>query len=176
MDDLLAKRAYNEWRPRLSKLLYFLDKYDSETGASALQLWGAQMHVMGYWSRDFGLQNGFVFGALTNNIMLCYQMTSGASPGSWADGTDLLGSRKSTHLLDITTIPYEFSCALPRPYLFALSRARLAGEPGTEPFAAEFQKVVTAALESRGMCLAQSRSITDTQRPSTSLSHRRCLS
>lgn len=149
-EDLIGKRAFIEWRPRLLKLLYFLDKYDSETGARTLQLWGAQMCFLGYWDHRIGLENGFVFGALTNNVSLCETLVTHKCAGGWTDETAPLGSRKSGHLLEVSGFPYEFSCAIPLAYLFALTRARLSGEPGSASFAKEFSKVVTAALNATG--------------------------
>lgn len=172
--DLLSRRAFLRWRPRLLKLLYFLDKYDSDIGARALQLWGSQMSIMGYWHKGTGHQNGFIFGAMTNNIALCFRLAS-QGPLTWSAEAEPLDSREAGHLFDIASAPYEFTCALPTPYVFALSRARLAGEPGTKPFADEFLSVITAALEANGSYFAQSCSITDLQRQSTCLSRRRCL-
>lgn len=153
-EDLVGRRAFIKWRSWLLKLLYFIDKYDSETGARALQLWGAQMCIMGHWYGGYGLQNGFVFGALTNNVSLCEELVTYECDAVWANETAPLGSRESGHLLEVSGFPYELSCAIPLAYLFALTRARLSGEPGSAPFAKEFRKVVTAALNATGKCPA----------------------
>lgn len=69
-EEMEERRAFVTWRAKLQKLIWFLDKYDAESGLKALQLWEVQTNALGHWRAV----NSCVFGAITN--MLAYATPS----------------------------------------------------------------------------------------------------
>lgn len=142
------KREYLEWKDRVINLVTFMDKYSSERAFRLLKLWSNHAEVAESWSEH----GAFVFGALTNNIEMCAKAIMLSSTVGWlADNSSPIGARPKA-VFQLSAAPYDFFCAIPPQYAYALARAGLAATPGTEAFRDEFVTTVTAALKAKGEC------------------------
>lgn len=154
--ELERRHSFAAWRPRLVKLIYFLDKWDSECGMKILQVWGSQQQELKEGSA-WNSVNAFVFGALTNSIAICRRALKEDNT-LWGDvGPGHLESRPSPAPFHLPTAPYPFVCALPPQYLFALLRASTKGQPSSAAFIKEFTAVVKVATQLNGKCCTRSK-------------------
>lgn len=141
-----GKREYLEWRDRLTNLLTFMDKYNSEKGYKLLRLWSNHAQQAQSWSPH----GAFVFGAMTNDIHMCVKALEDSTSDSWRpDDSSPIGARR-LHLFQLGAAPYDFFCSIPPQYAFALARAGVTAEPGSDAFRDEFVTTVTAALKAKG--------------------------
>lgn len=141
-----------KWRLRVTRLMSFLDKYDSKLGLRAIKLWGAYTESVENWNPE----TTFVLGALTDNVHLCAKALVHPKAGcSWQDHPADPLNCQAFNLFDMRGLPYEFVCSIPLQYYFALCKSNVDHKPGTVEFQKKFVEVVSAALSSTGRCLPQ---------------------
>lgn len=146
----LFQKHFTKWRFRLESLLLFLDRYQCDRGIAILRDLGSD-NVL-FLRKNGAPDSMLLFAALLNHVGLCSKIFQIYSNYCWSDTQGLLQSRKSETCATLVHAPYSLYCALPREYVWAMSRAGLHANPKTESvaFGHKFVELLMAIEESTG--------------------------
>lgn len=146
----LFTKHFTKWRFRLEALLLLLDRYQCERGIAILRDLGSD-NVL-FLRKNGAPDSMLLFAALLNHVGLCSKIFQIYSNYCWSDTPGLLQSRKSETCATLVHAPYSLYCALPREYVWAMSRAGLYADAKTESaaFGHKFVELIMAIEESAG--------------------------
>lgn len=147
---------FSGWRIPLYRLLQFLDKWGSERGVGTLRSIGATAIMRD----ELRWTNAFMFCAMLNDLTMCRNLILRYAK-NWADHPGQSNADDDPHRLiygfeegsmfELGCGPFEFMCALPPAYAYALTRAgvdhNVNDDDETEAFADKFVEVAIAAMQ-----------------------------
>lgn len=146
----LFQRYYTVWWLRLEALIVFLDKYECDRGVAILRDLGSDIAL--FVRKDGIGPSLLLFASLLNHVGLCSKVLDLYAISSWPEDTDLLKSKTSETFTSFGHAPYSLCCAMPREYVWAITRAGILANPkvGTSAFAHKFVELIMAIQRSTG--------------------------